>query len=93
MGQLSDGTILALAVRSDGPPREPGVYTYRALRGKDAWESLQPGSVTVRVPAVTGIGDDLQPYHGMIPWNTLLEMPDGALLTTGTALVMVFCLP
>jgi len=82
MGQLRDGTILAIAVRSDGPPKEPGVYTYAALRGKDTWESLQPESITMNVPAVTGTADDLQPFHGMIPWNTLVEMPGGDLLMT-----------
>lgn len=81
-GQLRDGTIITLAVRSDGPPKRPGIYTYPARRGKDTWESLQPETVTANVPAITGVGDDLQPYHGMIPWNTLVEMPGGDVLTT-----------
>jgi len=81
-GQLRDGTIITIAVRSDGAPTQPGLYTYSTRRGKDTWESLQSETVTMKVPAVTGIGDDLRAFYGMIPWNTLVEMPDGDLLTT-----------
>jgi len=82
IGQLRDGTILALPVRSDGPPKQPGLYTYSALRGKDTWQSLKPETETMKVPAVEGTGDDLRAFYGMIPWNTLVEMPNGDLLMT-----------
>lgn len=81
-GQLRDGTILTIAVRSEGPPKRPGLYTYPAQRGNETWESLQSETITVNVPAVTGTGDDLKSFCGVIPWNRLVEMPDGDLLMT-----------
>ena len=81
-GQLSDRTIITMAGFAQGPPNQPMTYVHRARRGKDAWESLQAGTVTIRAPAVSGIGDDLRPYQGLDLWNRLVELPNGDVLTT-----------
>ena len=82
LGQLRDGTILMMAGTAEGPPQEPGVFSYRAVRGQDTWESLEPTTVIARVAAVQGTGDDLQPFYGMFFWNRIVEMPNGDLLVT-----------
>jgi hypothetical protein len=83
VAQLRDGTVLGLAYATDGPPKKPGIYTYKTLRGMGTWDSLKEETVTADVPeATTGTGDDLRPFHGMLLTNSLVEMPDGLLLAT-----------
>jgi len=82
LGQLRDGSILTMMPTAEGPAQQPGVYYYRACRGKDTWEGIKPETVTIRVNAVSGTGDDLKTFHGAYVWNRLVEMPDGELLLT-----------
>ena len=83
VAQLKDGTILCLAYAAEGPPKKPGVYTYKTMRGMETWDSLREQTATAEAPqAATGTGDDLKPFHGMLLTSSLVEMPDGSLLIT-----------
>jgi len=81
--QLKDGTILIVEWIAEGP--EPDEYFRGKLwESRDDWETLTgPFQAKVFLPqAKSGFDDGGRPYGGVNFHRTLIEMPNGDLLTT-----------
>lgn len=68
----------------DGPidPKSPDVYTVRAWRSTDGLRTLQQEESTVRIPGGPRRQRKDNEWYGFYFYRTMLELPDGTLLTT-----------
>ena len=81
--QLQDGTILIVEWIAEGPESD-GYFIGKLWESRDDWETLTgPFQSKVFLPqAKSGFDDGGRPYGGVNFHRTLIEMPNGDLLTT-----------